>query len=172
MGTEIERKFLVIGDGWRAGAKPIAIRQGYLCRGAGAVVRVRTMGESAYLTIKSGGAGISRLEFEYAVPPEDANVLLDTCCRRPLIEKTRYEADVNGLLWVIDVFAGENEGLVVAELELASEDQVFDLPPWVGAEVSAQPRYFNAALSERPFSAWTAEERRAHEAGRNGPPPG
>ncbi len=168
MGTEIERKFLVIGDGWRAGAKPIAIRQGYLCRDAGHIVRVRTYGEGAFLTIKGDGAGISRLEFEYAVPPADAKVLLDTCCRRPLIEKTRCEVEVNGLLWVIDVFAGENDGLIVAELELTSEDQAFDLPPWIGAEVSAEPRYFNAALSERPFSAWTAEERRDHDAGCNG----
>lgn len=166
MGTEIERKFVVTGDGWRAGAEGRAIRQGYLCRGTGPVVRVRTYGEKAFLTIKGDGAGIARQEFEYEVPPDDANALLDTLCHPPLIEKTRYHVDVNGLEWVIDVFGGENDGLIVAELELGSEDQAVDPPDWVGRDVSAKARYFNAALSERPFSAWTADERRDHESAR------
>lgn len=163
MATEIERKFLVIGDAWRAGAKATAIRQGYLCRGTGPVVRVRTCGRNAFVTMKGGGAGISRLEFEYPIPPGDANVLLDSLCQPPLIEKTRFERVEDGLTWVIDVFAGANDGLIVAELELESEDQGFHRPAWLGAEISADARYFNAALSERPFSAWAAEERRAHD---------
>ena len=163
MATEIERKYLVISDAWRAGAKATVIRQGYLCRGAGHVVRVRTYGSDAFLTIKADGVGISRVEYEYAVPFDDANAMLDSLCGTPLIEKTRHEVVVGGLIWVIDVFAGANAGLVVAELELSHEDQPFDLPPWVGTEVSADPRYFNAALNKRPFSTWTAEERRDHE---------
>lgn len=163
MGTEIERKYLVVAEDWRTGAKAIAIRQGYLCSKPSLVVRVRIYGDRAFLTIKSGGAAVARLEFEYEVPLADANVLLDTLCRRPLIEKTRYEVDVEGVLWVVDVFSGENTGLIVAEVELASEDQVVAPPPWTGAEVTQEPRYLNAALSERPFSAWSPAERAAHE---------
>lgn len=161
MGTEIERKFLVVSDAWRAGAQPIAIRQGYLYAGPGHVVRVRTFGEQAFLTIKSAGAGMTRLEFEYEIPTADATVLLDALCPRPLIEKTRFAVDVAGTAWVVDVFFGDNAGLVIAEVELASEDQAVVLPPWVGSEVTGDPKYFNAALSERPYSAWSAEERAA-----------
>jgi CYTH domain-containing protein len=159
MGTEIERKFLVSSDQWREGAKPTAIRQGYLLSGPGHVVRVRTYGEQAFLTIKSGGAGMSRLEFEYEIPVADATVMLDALCPRPLIEKTRFAVDVDGTHWVVDVFFGDNEGLVLAEVELESETQQVALPPWAGAEVTGDPRYFNAALSERPYSTWPEDER-------------
>lgn len=166
MGTEIERKFLVTSDEWRADAKATVIRQGYLCRGTGSVVRVRTCGDAAFVTIKGDSSGISRLEFEYSIPTDDANLLLDTLCtlcRSSLIEKTRYEIIVDELAWIIDVFAGANDGLVVAELELDSEDQAFTAPSWLGGEVSTEARYFNVALSERPFSAWSAEERNVHD---------
>lgn len=164
MATEIERKYLVVGDGWRAGARPVVIRQGYLVEGEthGSqthVVRVRTYGERAYLTIKGGAVGISRLEYEYEIPSADATVMLDTLCRRPLIEKTRFEVDVDGIEWVVDVFAGENEGLIVAEIELASENQAIVAPPWVGAEVTDDPKYLNANLGEHPFKAWPDEGR-------------
>ncbi|MGZ8995364.1 MAG: CYTH domain-containing protein [Rhodospirillales bacterium] len=159
MGTEIERKFLVTSEAWRAGAKPTAIRQGYLCADATHVVRVRTYGERAFLTIKSGGVGMTRLEFEYEIPVADATVVLDVLCHRPLIEKTRFAVEVDGIGWVVDVFAGDNAGLVMAEVELESETQALGPPSWVGAEVTSDPRYFNAALSDRPYTTWAAEER-------------
>ncbi len=159
MGTEIERKFLVTSDAWREGAAPTAIRQGYLCADATHVVRVRTFGQQAFLTIKSGGVGMTRLEFEYEIPTADATMLLDLLCHRPLIEKTRFAVDVDGIAWVVDVFEGDNDGLVLAEVELESETQPVALPPWLGAEVTGDPRYFNAALSERPYATWPPEER-------------
>lgn len=159
MGTEIERKFLVVSEAWRASAKPTPIRQGYLCAGATHVVRVRTIGDRAFLTIKSGGASMTRLEFEYEIPCADATVLLDALCLRPLIEKTRFAVDVAGMPWIVDVFSGDNAGLVLAEVELEAEDQAVVLPRWAGREVTGDPRYFNAALRERPFGTWPAEER-------------
>lgn len=162
MATEIERKYLVVGDDWRSGARPVVIRQGYLFNGRSHVVRVRTYGKHAYLTIKGEAVGISRLEYEYEIPPADATVLLDTLCHRPLIEKTRFVIDVNGIEWVVDVFAGENEGLVVAEVELDSEDQQIVTPPWIGAEVTDDPKYLNAKLSEHPFKTWSQAERAPH----------
>ncbi|MGZ9032866.1 MAG: CYTH domain-containing protein [Rhodospirillales bacterium] len=159
MGTEIERKFLVVSAAWRAGATPTPIRQGYLCAGPSHVVRVRTFGERAFFTVKSGGAGLTRLEFEYEIPRPDATVLLDALCLRPLIEKTRFTVDVAGTAWVVDVFSGDNAGLALAEVELEAEDQAVVLPPWVGQEVTGDPRYFNAALRERPYATWPAEER-------------
>lgn len=161
MGTEIERKFLVTSDAWREGARPTAIRQGYICADASRVVRVRTYGEKGFLTIKSGGAGMTRLEFEYEVPVADAAVLLDVLCQRPLIEKTRFAVEVDGIGWEVDVFEGANDGLVMAEVELESEAQQLALPPWAGREVTGDARYFNAALAERPYSTWPAEERAA-----------
>lgn len=161
MGTEIERKFLVSSDAWREAARPTVIRQGYICSDASRVVRVRTYGEHAFLTIKSGGAGMTRLEFEYEIPVADATMLLDVLCRRPLIEKTRFAVDVDGIAWEVDVFEGDNEGLVVAEVELDSEAQLIAVPAWAGREVTGDPRYFNAALSERPYATWSAAERAA-----------
>jgi adenylate cyclase len=161
MGTEIERKFLVRSDAWREGARPTAIRQGYLCASPSHVVRVRTYGPQAFLTIKSGGAGMSRLEFEYEVPVADATVMLDALCHRPLIEKSRFAVDVDGTAWVVDVFFGDNEGLVLAEVELDNEAQQVALPPWAGTEVTGDPRFFNAALSERPYATWPEDERAA-----------
>jgi CYTH domain-containing protein len=156
MGTEIERKFLVVGDAWRQGAIGVLYRQGYLCTTPERTVRVRVAGDKGYFTVKGSRTGVSRLEFEYPIPLEDAQAMLDALCVRPLIEKTRYRIDHGGLVWEVDEFAGENAGLVIAEVELEREDQEVSLPAWVGNEVSADDRYANSSLAERPFSTWGA----------------
>jgi len=155
MGTEIERKFLVTGDGWRAHAeRPIRYRQGYLASDPGCSVRVRIGGDEARLNIKSATLGVTRLEFEYPLPLADAELLLERLCRRPLIEKTRHRVLYRGHEWEVDVFAGENEGLVVAEIELEREDEPFARPSWLGEEVSDDPRYYNVSLVTRPYKDW------------------
>ncbi len=154
MGTEIERKFLVRGDGWRQGAAGTRYRQGYLSTAAERNVRVRLAGARGFLTVKGRAEGLTRLEFEYEIPAADAERLLDELCRKPLIEKTRFVVEHRGATWEIDEFEGVNAGLVVAEVELEDEDQEVDLPPWVGAEVSEDPRYLNASLVDKPFATW------------------
>jgi CYTH domain-containing protein len=154
MALEIERKFLVRDDSWKAGAAGVAYRQGYLSTDKLRTVRVRTAGDSAYLTIKGASRGIARAEYEYAIPPADANEMLDTLCQKPLIEKCRYRVPHAGLVWEIDEFFGDNAGLVVAEVELADERQTFELPPWAGEEVSGDARYFNASLIAHPYRCW------------------
>lgn len=152
MGVEIERKFLVTGNGWQA-HPGIEFRQGYLNEGV-PTVRVRTMGERAALTIKGPTVGISRAEFEYEIPREDALAMLDDMCTGTLIEKVRRRIEFGGRTWEVDEFLGANAGLVVAEVELDSEDAEVDLPDWVGEEVSSDPRYFNSALAARPYTTW------------------
>ena len=155
MGTEIERKFLLANDDWRSlGGAGTVYRQGYLSTDPDRNVRVRLIDATGYLTVKGRTAGITRLEFEYEIPFDDASRLLDELCHRPLIEKTRYRIGLEGLTWEIDEFAGDNQGLIVAEVELESENQELPLPRWIGREVSDDPRYFNAALVERPFTTW------------------
>ncbi len=156
MGVESERKFLVEGDDWRAGATAQPIRQGYLHYGDGdaAAVRVRIIGDDALVTIKGGKQGISRPEYEYPIPLADAEELLDTLCRRPLIEKVRHTLHYRGLEWVVDVFAGDNAGLVLAEVELERDDQPLELPPWAGLEVTHDPRYLNVNLARHPYRLW------------------
>jgi len=117
-------------------------------------VRVRTINNKGYLTIKGITVGASRLEFEYEIPTADANELLDSLCEKPLIDKNRYKVDYGTLTWEVDEFFGENEGLIVAEVELHSEDQLFDRPEWVTEEVTTDPRYYNANLLNNPFSRW------------------
>lgn len=153
MAIEIERKFLVEGDAWREGAKPSRIVQGFLSRDPERIVRVRRQDDEAFLTVKGKGSGIARVEVEVAVPVEEARQLL-ALCLPPLIEKTRHLVTWAGHLWEIDEFHGENDGLVVAEVELAAEDESFDRPPWLGREVSEDFRYSNASLSERPWRDW------------------
>jgi len=156
MATEIERKFLVTDDSWRADADAgTAYRQGYIVGASHASVRVRLEGEAAYLNIKSATLGVRRLEFEYPVPLEDARVMLESLCAKPLIEKTRYLLDHGGHHWEIDVFSGDNAGLVVAEIELADEAESFARPPWVGEEVSHDPRYYNVSLVDHPYKEWS-----------------
>ncbi|MFB2934569.1 CYTH domain-containing protein [Aerosakkonemataceae cyanobacterium BLCC-F154] len=155
MAIEIERKFLVNGDKWRSLATGTIYCQGYICTKKEAVVRVRTVGTKGYLTIKGLSVGNSRAEFEYPIPLSDAQTMLETMCEPPLIEKTRYLIKHEELIWEVDEFFGENAGLIIAEVELTAENQVIQLPEWVGMEVSHDPRYFNANLIKYPFSKWT-----------------
>ena len=156
MGTEIERKFLVRDNSWRAAAaESRRLRQGYLAIDGQSTVRVRTDGEKAWVTIKGPQAGLARAEFEYRIPHEDAELLLDLC-RGRVVEKVRYRAAFGGHVWEIDEFAGANAGLVVAEIELDRADEPFERPEWLGDEVSGDPRYLNANLSSKPYGSWDA----------------
>lgn len=156
MPIEIERKFLVSNDHWRKLADAgTAYIQGYLCRPGRASVRVRIEGQLAFVNIKSASLDIKRLEYEYPVPVSEARELLDNLCEKPLIEKTRYKLQHQGLTWEIDCFKNDNQGLIVAEVELESVDQVFDRPDWLGEEVSSDPRYYNVNLVRHPFKDWT-----------------
>jgi len=151
MPVEIERKFLVVGDGWRPLSRSSQrYRQGYLSLGPASTVRVRRAGPVAFLTVKGDGQ-IARAEFEYGIPIEDAEAMLAGLCHRPLVEKTRHEVWHAGLLWQVDEFEGCNKGLVLAEVELAALDQPVELPSWVGREVTDDPRYRNSELSQRPM---------------------
>lgn len=154
MAREIERKFLPKNDAWRADAGAgTPYRQGYLSATPACTVRARVAGELAFLTIKGKTTGFSRDEFEYAIPREDAEQMLATLCQR-IVEKTRYVIEHEGHTWEVDEFHGANAGLVVMEIELGSEAEAFARPAWVGDEVTADRRYSNAALAERPFNGW------------------
>jgi adenylate cyclase len=154
MAKEIERKFLIRSEGWRGKVRGTLYRQGYLCSGKGATVRVRIGGKKAFLTVKGPRRGISRDEFEYAIPLADAQVMLDTLCGGRVVEKVRYRVRAGRLLWEIDEFKGASAGLVLAEVELEREDQQIELPEWVGKEVTADRRYYNSYLSRRPYRTW------------------
>jgi CYTH domain-containing protein len=154
VAVEIERKFLVKGDGWRSLTSGLVYRQGYLTAETGCTVRIRVAGEQGYITIKGATAGISRAEYEYGIPLADATELLDTLCQRPLIEKTRYRIPQGEITWEVDEFAGENQGLIIAEVELSDANQLVELPDWIGQEVSHDPRYFNSNLAKHPFTRW------------------
>ncbi len=153
MGKEIERKFLVQAGTWQT-AKGTKYRQGYLNTQKERIVRVRTIDNKGYLTVKGLTVGASRLEFEYEIPVQEADQMLDELCQKPLIEKNRYLVQYGGLTWEVDQFFGDNEGLVVAEVELQGEDQVFEKPDWLGEEVTGDPRYFNSNLIQHPFTKW------------------
>jgi len=154
MGEEIERKFLVRGDAWRENATSSAFRQGFLSTEPERTVRVRVAGDRGWLTIKGINVGSRRAEYEYEIPRDDAARMLETLCTRPLIEKVRHTLVVGGHTWEIDVFEGDNAGLVVAEVELATEGEVFERPPWLGTEVTDDPRYFNSNLVHHPYKDW------------------
>ncbi|MBF6023566.1 CYTH domain-containing protein [Lysobacter niastensis] len=166
MGIEIERKFLVTGDGWRAAAREVVpMAQGYLndlaAMDTGAMkasVRVRIAGDEAFLNLKSRELGHTRQEFDYPIPVEDARGLLALSVGG-LVDKRRHYVEYEGHLWEVDEFLGENAGLVVAEIELASADAAFAKPEWIGAEVTDSTRYYNLALATRPYSQWTEAER-------------
>ena len=158
MGKEIERKFLVEGDDWRSLAQPIRYRQGYLSTVKERTVRVRTIGNKGYLTVKGVSAGIVREEFEYEIPLEDANAMLDSLCERPLIEKDRRKIPYGSQTWEVDEFFGDNSGLIMAEVELEDENETFEMPPWIGREVSDDTRYFNANLIASPYRDWGGRE--------------
>jgi len=152
MGTEIERKFQVQGADWRRGT-PVAFSQGYLNPNKERTVRVRIAGDKAFLTIKSLTRGATRAEFEYEIPVVDAEQLL-ALCEGPVIRKHRYVVVYEGSTWEVDEFFGDNAGLVIAEIELTSEDQPFSRPPWLGAEVTHDSRYYNSSLSQHPYREW------------------
>lgn len=151
---EIERKFLVINSNYKKGTIGQYYCQGYLNDDAERVVRVRIAGENAYLTIKGKNVGVIRPEFEYEIPLADARFMLDNLCLHPLIEKMRYKIPQNELVWEVDEFLGENEGLVIAEIELPSEIYPLTLPNWVGEEVSSDARYYNVNLFKNPYCKW------------------
>lgn len=155
MGIEIERKFLLKNDHWRDPADAgTAYQQAYLIGSKTASVRVRIEGEQAYLNIKGATLGITRQEYEYPIPMDDARELLDGLCQQPSIEKTRYHVIHAKHEWEIDVFKGDNAGLVVAEIELANETEAFARPDWLGEEVSDDPRYYNVSLVKNPYKNW------------------
>jgi adenylate cyclase len=154
MGKEIERKFLVKGEAWKSLAKGVSYRQGYLNSVKERTVRVRTVGDKGFLTVKGITTGASRAEYEYRIPQSDAEAMLNDLCEKPLIEKNRYKIKDRDLIWEVDEFFGENRGLIVAEVELQSESQSVEKPGWVGEEVTGDPRYFNANLIKHPYSKW------------------
>lgn len=154
MAKEIERKFLVKGDVWRELAKGTAYRQGYLSTVKERTVRVRTIDDKGYLTVKGITIGSTRVEYEYEIPAADANEMLDDLCEQPIIEKNRYKIARDGLIWEIDEFGGVNQGLIVAEVELDSEAQGFTKPDWIGDEIADDPRYFNSNLIAHPYTQW------------------
>jgi len=153
MPVEIERKFLVTSDDWRAGSVSAPMVQGYLSRDPDRIVRVRLCGDQAFMTVKGRLKGITRAEIEFPVPMETGSDLL-ALCLAPTIHKTRHKVTVGSHTWEIDEFHGASAGLVVAEIELSSEDEVFLKPSWIGLEVSYDHRYTNSHLSEHPFSTW------------------
>lgn len=156
MATEIERKFLVAGEGWRNHPQSdggVRYTQGYLNRDKARTVRVRVAGAQGWLTIKGQNQGATRAEFEYPIPLADAQTLL-SLCDGPLIDKTRHTLTEGSTVWEVDEFHGDNAGLVVAEVELAAEDQPFARPDWLGAEVTHDPRYFNSSLIAKPYCRW------------------
>ncbi|NLM74048.1 MAG: CYTH domain-containing protein [Clostridiaceae bacterium] len=153
MALEIERKFLVTDDGYKNSAKKTLYRQGYLSLTPERTVRVRICDDKAYLTIKGNLNGITRPEFEYSIPVSDAEVLL-SMCEKPIIEKYRYTLTYDGVTWIVDEFSGDNEGLVIAEVELDDENQPFSKPGWAGEEVSGDPRYYSSNLVRYPYKSW------------------
>jgi adenylate cyclase len=154
MAKEIERKFLVHPRKWSDLGAGLAIRQGYLCATKSFSVRVRTYGDSAYVTIKGSTSGITRDEYEYEIPLADANEIMDHLCEHPPIEKTRYRIVFKGHTFEVDEFAGANSGLTIAEVELKGAREAVELPDWIDSEVSGDPRYYNSNLSAKPFSTW------------------
>ncbi|MFW5490162.1 MAG: CYTH domain-containing protein [Desulfovibrio sp.] len=154
MAKEIERKFLLVGDDWRELAKGTHYRQGYLNSAKERTVRVRTINDKGFLTIKGITTGATRVEYEYEIPFDECTAMLDDLAEKPLIEKSRYKIEFGGFIWEVDEFFGDNKGLVVAEIELPSEDQQFEKPSWVGEEVTGDPRYFNSNLVNHPYTTW------------------
>ena len=155
MSTEIERKFLVKNSQWKESViSESRMKQGYLANQRNASIRIRIAKGKARLTVKGATTGISRPEFEYEVPLQDAETMLDQVAEKPLIEKTRYRVQSGTHVWDLDVFSGENAGLIIAEVELESEEEKFEIPSWTGDEVSSDPRYYNASLVKHPFKRW------------------
>ncbi|MBW2608650.1 MAG: CYTH domain-containing protein [Deltaproteobacteria bacterium] len=154
MGIEIERKFLVKDDSWRLSARGKKYHQGYLNSNKDRTVRVRTIDDKGYLTIKGIAKGAVRVEYEYEIPVAEARAMLDELCEKPIIEKSRYKIEYQQLVWEVDEFHGENRGLIIVEVELDTEDQKFAKPEWVGDEVTGESKYFNSNLIHYPYSQW------------------
>lgn len=154
MGKEIERKFLVLRNEWDRNGEGLLYRQGYLSVEKQRVVRVRVVGNQGFITIKGIARGAARDEFEYEIPHSDAQQMLDELCIKPLIEKIRYRVKYSGMIWEIDEFKGDNEGLLLAEVELEDENQAVEPPRWIGQEVTGDPRYFNSNLIANPYIKW------------------
>lgn len=160
MATEIEHKFLIVNDSWREQViRSVEYRQGYLSNNKNSSVRIRIAGDTANINVKGMTIGVQRPEYEYAIPLSDATEMLDQLCIRPMIEKVRHFVEFGGKIWEIDEFSGDNAGLIVAEIELESVDEVFDIPDWAGDNVSGVERYYNVALVRYPYAQWTDEER-------------
>jgi len=154
MSVEIERKYLVKGDHWRKLGNGTLYRQGYLSTDIERTVRIRTVGKKGFLTIKGKTRNTRRDEFEYEIPFDDAKWMLDVLCKRPLIEKTRFKIIDRNLVWEVDEFWEENEGLIIAEVELKDENEVVNVPDWIGKEVTEDQAYYNASLVKHPYSKW------------------
>ncbi len=155
MATEIERKFLILNQDWQEYTKSeLHIVQGYLATNEFSSTRIRIQNDKANINIKSATLGITRTEFEYSIPVDDARLMLDDLCIKPVIEKTRFTVEHMDHTWEIDVFSGDNEGLIVAEIELSSPDEAFEKPSWIGEEVSNDARYYNVCLVKNPYKNW------------------
>lgn len=154
MAKEIERKFLVLNDDFKKKSKGVLYKQGFLSTHKERVVRIRLVGKKGYLTVKGITKNISRCEYEYEIPFEEAEHMLNDICEKPIISKNRYKIPMGNFVWEVDEFLGENKGLVIAEIELEHEGQDFPRPPWLGKEVSGDPKYYNARLIGFPFSKW------------------
>ena len=154
MALEIERKYLIDLEKIGTLENGVRIKQGYLSTNKDAVVRVRVKNDKAYLTIKGSNSGIARLEFEYEIPLNEANEMLEKLCQKPVIDKTRYLIKHDIHTWEVDIFYGDNDGLVVAEVELSSEDEFINLPTWIKEEVTTDARYYNSNLMKLPFKDW------------------
>lgn len=154
MAIEIERKFRVLNDTFKRYAIPHRIVQGYICSEKDRVVRVRTYDDKAFITIKNATIGFARDEFEYSIPIEDAQKMLDGICQQPIIEKTRYCLTYENHVWEIDEFLGDNKGLIIAEIELEHREETFNIPPFIGEEVTNDSRFYNARLFKEPYKNW------------------
>ena len=154
MAIEIERKFLVKEKPFSIPKRSLKINQGYIINEKSKVIRVREKGDDYFLTIKGNNIGISRLEYDFPISKEDAKELIFHFCKTTLIEKTRHYIEHKGHTWEVDEFHGKNNGLIVAEIELESEDEKFEIPDWVGEEVTQDDRYYNMNLAIHPFTSW------------------
>jgi adenylate cyclase len=160
MAVEIERKFRVLNDAWRAAVSSCTLlRQGYLANTARASIRVRLAGDQGWLSVKAMTRGLARAEYETTIAAADATAMLDTLCEGPLIEKWRHIVVHEGMVWEIDEFLADNAGLVIAELELESEQQRFARPAWLGPEVTEEERYYNFRLAQHPYRHWPESQR-------------
>ncbi|HEX2924841.1 MAG TPA: CYTH domain-containing protein [Ruminiclostridium sp.] len=154
MAIEIEKKFLVKNNDFKNNANPVLLRQGYLSTSCEGIVRVRRYDDKGFITIKGKTSNCTRAEYEYSIPVEDVDNMLDNLCTKPIIEKVRYFLVYKGFEWVVDEFLGVNEGLVVAEIELSDEKQDFEKPDWLGREITSDIRYYNSNLVQNPYNTW------------------